>query len=266
MNTQRWLTNLYLIKEFLRRDFYITAAKLSDYTVNYVLISPLIFNIGVGFLQAPIYFSHDPVAFCNRMLPGNLLMLMMALSFRNAFDLLFDLENNKFVNYQLMLLNPRLILVERILFGTLYTFFSVAPFFFVAKMILGNLLSSSDVSWIGVYGVIFAGAFCCSAYHMFTVCVISLRQVSMLWIRVNFFLTTLARLPIPIRQAYLYSDFLSYAMYACPMVYFVEGVNRAFTQSTVFFALPISMGVLLVSGIIFTVLSWIMFKKRVDHI
>lgn len=266
MNKQRWMNNICLIIEFLRRDFYITAAKLSDYTLNYLLISPLIFNIGVGFLQAPIYFAHDPVAFCNRMLPGNLLMLMMALSFRNAYDLLFDLENNKFVNYQLMLLDARLILFERILFGTLYTFFSVAPFFFVAKMVLGGLLDSSNISWISVYSVIFAGAFCCSAYHMLAVCIISLRQVSMLWIRVNFFLTTLARLPIPIQQAYLYSDFLSYAMYACPMVYFVEGINRVFSKSSVFFALPICIGVLFASGIIFTALSCIMFKKRVDHV
>lgn len=252
--------------EFFKRDFCITAAKLADYTVNYLIISPFIFNIGVGYLQAPLYFAHDPTAFCMRMLPGNLLILVMALTFRTAFDLLFDLENNKFISYQITLLNPRLILVERVIFGTVYTFCSVAPFFLIAKISLGQLFNTTATSWPAVFLVTLAGSFCCAAYHLLAICFISTKQVSMLWIRVNFFIIMLARLPIPIQQAKSYSALLSCAMYASPIGYFVEGINRALTGDERFFPLIVSISILCLTGIACTVISWFVFKKRIDHV
>lgn len=258
--------NSIIIGNFFWRDFKSIASGLKDYTLNYMIISPLIFNTAVGFLQAPIYFSQNPAAFATRMIPGNLLIFMMSLTFRIAYELLFDLEHDRFILYQTLLINPRILLSQRIFFGALYTFCSIAPFFFIAKIALGTLFLAENASWIQLLWILFLGSLAFSAYHFCAVTIISINQISTLWIRVNFFMIMLGRIPLAISKANQYSLFLSWSMHINPASYFIEGIHRSLSQSHEFFSITICSFVLLSTTLICTIISWHKFQKRIDHV
>ncbi len=258
---------LYLFLQFLKRDFYIHSKQIKSYLINYVISYPLTGAFAFAYLQTNIYFGTGQARLGTMLFSGNILLVLMLITYKQTIELLFDLENNKFINYQISILHPRLVILERIIFTSLFTFALSLPYFPVAKLILWSHLDTSATSWPQLLVILYLGSLCCSAYHQLASLVLkSSSQITTLWARVNQVLLHLGGFWIPLYIVRAYSEWLGYVVYLNPLVYISEGLRQALLGGDQFLSFGQCASALIIFSVIFVLLTWRIFKKRVDHI
>ncbi|HXW86148.1 MAG TPA: hypothetical protein VEK38_02275 [Candidatus Bathyarchaeia archaeon] len=262
---QSYSSLVYIFVQFLRRDMRVYAAKISENLINYALIIPLLNGISFAYLQSHIYFGTNSAqglaVFC-----GTILGPFLALIFKVAFDILFDLEGNRFIDYQLVILNPRLILLQRILFITLYSFCMMLPFFPMVYIALGSYVDMSSSSWFLLAPVIFCASFCITGYTMLFAVILRRYQIRMFWTRVNHILMIFGGMFIPYHTIAQFSPLLGMIVRANPLIYASEGIRAAIVGGPLFMSIATCCIMLILFGTIFTLLTFYFFKKRVDHL
>jgi len=251
---------------FLWRDVYVYGKKIHQDIINYLLLYPLIFSLTVVYLQANIYFKHDSVYMGTLLFSGNIILPMMVLTYKITFDLLFDLEKNRFTDYQIILLPPRLLLLERIVFATLSSFILTLPFFPISKLLLGSHLDLSNISWPALASILLTGSLCFASYQLLAACILKSSQTSTFWARINGLFITFGGFWIPLNTMVQYSLLLGICARFNPVVYVTEGVRQAILKNSLFFSIPHCIAILLTMSILSIIFSWYVFKKRVDHI
>src|SRR5581483_8228415 len=145
----------------LYRDLYAQRNYITTYITNYSLIYPLLSLFSCGYLQANILFGGSALQ-TTSLIIGSILLPMMVLTYKNNIKLLFDLNNDRFIDYQISLMSPRLVLVERIVFTALLTFCLTLPFFPMAKLVLQNKFEVSKISFAGVIIMLLLSSLTCS--------------------------------------------------------------------------------------------------------
>ena len=134
------------------------------------------FSFSLSYLQANIIFRTQQTTSTTIFLVGNALLVILVVSFVLSISLLFDFEQNRFIDYQLSILHPKLIIIERIIFSSLFTFVLMLPFFPVSKLLLQDGVAMSNASWPQTFLMLYAGALFCSSYHLLAVCVMKNHQ------------------------------------------------------------------------------------------
>lgn len=258
---------------FLQRDFYIQRKYLSIYIINFVFIQPLLFAFQFAYLQSKIFFGHmattpeELTRISTIMFVGNILFIIMPLTYRLAIPLLFDFEGLKFVSYQISLLNPRLVLIERIFSSTLITFTIILPFYPFIRLLFPLQLDTSATSWPLVILLLFLASLTCCSYHYFVACFLKKSsQVIRLWPRANIPLVLLGGFVVPLNIILQASPTFGKLALLNPLIYITEGLRRAFTGSEQFLSIPLCIVALLGFSFVFTALALHYFKKRMDHI
>jgi len=258
---------ILLFYQFLKRDYYRYKKQIRQYVINFGILRPLIFSVSIAYIQARVLFGADQTKISTIFFIGNAMLIIMVLTFSLAIRLLFDLEQDRFVAYQITIISPKLLLLERIVFSTLFTFFIMLPFFPASKIILQRSIDTSHTCWPHVFLIMFIGALCLSAYNLMVSCILkSSRQLTSLWMRVNMPLLVLGGLWVPLHIIQSLAPGFRYLFYLNPILYVTEGLRSAILGSPEF--LPVwqsSLG-LFSLAILFTLLSFYFFKKRVDHI
>lgn len=251
--------------ELLRHDILLILPKLPNHFLNYMVIAPALFTIGVCYLQAPLYFSFNATEFSTLMLPANVIVLLLIIAFNALFDFLWDLEEDRTTNYIITTINYRLLIVQKIIFSALYTFIGIAPFFIIAKLILGPLFDTTNTNWFSLFCVLVCGCLCIAAYYMLAFCFIKIRQLNILWGRCNLIIIILARMPFSIDQAATYYKPLHIIMSINPLSYCTEGLHHALnTTNNSFFSVAVCCGVLLSTTVLCTTISFFGLKRRLD--
>jgi ABC-type multidrug transport system permease subunit len=165
------------------------------------------------------------------------------------------------------MIHPWLLLIERVLFSSFFTFVVMVPFFPVSKMILGDYLIMHNPSWVGLYMVLFFGALCFSAYNMMWGSLLTKsHQIVSLWMRLNIPLLIIGGLWVPLHVVKEFLPWGSVVLYANPVVYVTEGFRRSVIGDAQFLSVPICCFALAVLTAIFMALGFRFFKKRVDHV
>src|ERR1700761_1719355 len=90
----------------LKRDIYAQRNHVKDYIINYCLLYPLICMFVFGYLQTHMFFADASPHKITTILTGNALLLLMVITYKHHVNLLFDLEGDRFIEYQITLLNP----------------------------------------------------------------------------------------------------------------------------------------------------------------
>ncbi len=251
---------------FFKRDWYVHAKKLPGMLLNYSLLYPAMYAICFAYLQARIYFGND-VKQGTILFAGNILVVILLLSYKLTIDLLFDLQNNRFIDYQITILHPRLVILERILFASIFTFIMMVPFYPVSKLLLQHNLDTSHTSWPHVMLILYVGSLCCSAYHQYATLVLKYgNQITSLWARVNNTLIIFGGFWIPLHVMQKYSPLFARFILLNPALYITEGLRQAIIGGPEFLPFWRCIGMLLIFSVAFTLLSWYQFKKRVDHV
>lgn len=265
MNQLLTLHSLRVFLAFLWRDMYVNARNISGYAINYILIYPIVFSVETAYLQANTYFDTSSPQICTTMFTGYILLIIMIFTYQRNIELLFDLENKRFIDYQITVLHPFLVLLERIIFTALFTFVISLPFYPVAKLILPSYIDTSNTSWPKVLLFLLLGSLCASAYHLLAACIVKKSSnIDSIWARANIVLIDFGGLWIPWIAMNHYSQTLGYLVYLNPLIYLSEGMKGAILGGGQFLDFGICVTMLILFSVLFTGTCWLIFKRRVD--
>lgn len=252
---------------FLWRDYHVQIRNSRHFVINNVLLYPIIQGVTFLYLLPSILFGTQNSALNTTMFIGNILLLILILTWRMAMPLLFDLDQDRFIDYQISILNPSLLLLERILFSSIFTWILLLPIFPLISLYFPTYFDTSAASWWRVVLVLYCGSLFCSAYHTFMACFLqSPRDIRRLWVRYNQTLFLLGGFSIPWHVINQTSSILAFITRFNPMMYITEGLRQAFLNDARFFPFWQCIGALLLASYLMTVLAWRVFKRRVDHI
>ena len=257
--------SLAVFFQFLKRDVYAKRQSFIDNAVNYVCIYPIVFAVQSAYLQAHTIFPSTSPQFSTIFFAGNILLVMLLFTYKQNIELLFDLENQRYIDYQITVLSPFLVLCERILFTGLYTFVLTIPYYPVGGLLLPKYIDLSHTNWIHLLLILCAGSFCLSAYHLLAAVTLNRStNIGSLWSRVNGVLILLGGFWIPLYIMRDYSPILGKIVFLNPCIYLTEGIKRAITGSNQFLPFSLCLPMLLLFTFVFTGLCWYQFKRRVD--
>ena len=265
MISKKIMHNIYIFIEFLRRDLYVYTRQLRDHIINYALIYPVLYIFCFAYLQTQIYF-HGQTNIGATVFAGTCLIPLVVMAFHLTFDLLFDLEKNRHIDFQMTVLAPHLIIIEQILFASLFTFFIMIPYFPLARIFAHSCINMNHVSWSSLYLILYCGSLCVASYHKLAATLLTVQKINMFWTRINHILLILGGFWIPLYTIRSFSPTLGLLLRLNPIVYLTEGLRQSIIGGSNFLPLSQCIAALLILSLIFTTLACHFFKKRVDHI
>lgn len=258
---------LTVFLQFLRRDFYLYSKQLRRFLVNFGILRPLFFSFSFAYIQVNIVFKTQQTKFVTVFLIGNAMTIIMILTFTMAVKLLFDFEQNRFIDYQISILHPRLVALEHITFYSLFTCLVMLPFFPVTKLILQSSFDTTHASWLQAALILYLGSLCLSAYHLLAVTIMKgSNSIVSLWMRINIPMLIIGGFWVPLHIIKQSIPVLGYIAYLNPLIYLTEGLRAAILGSPEFLSVWICAPALTGFSILFTLLAFYFFKKRTDHI
>jgi hypothetical protein len=254
--------------QLLRRDIYVAFKQFSILGINYGFIYPFMYALCFLYVEPRVLFEqHMTLQNGSITFIGQISLFALILSFHATINVLFDLVGDRFIDYQCTLLNARAVLIERLVFAALFSFFLLLPFFPVAKMLFPDAFLIPHASWLSLSWILLLTAFMTSAYHLMAACLMrGPHQISRLWIRCNEIMLTIGGLLVPWHVIYETSHVLGYLALLNPLVYVSEGARQALLTGPEFFPLWISSTVMIIVTIVCTIVACRVFKKRIDHI
>ena len=251
--------------QFLHRDAHVYTRQSRDHAINYGLLFPTLYIFSFAYLQTQIYF-HGQTIIGATVFSGTCLVPLLVMAFHLTFDLLFDLEKNRHIDYQMMALDPHLIIIEQIIFASLFTFFIMIPFFPLACIFARSCIDLTNISWPSLYLMLYCGSLCVSAYHKLAAILLTVEKIGMFWTRINHVLLVLGGFWVPLYTIRSFSPTLGFLLRFNPLVYLTEGLRQATIGGSNFLPIFQCVAALLTLSVIFTALACHFFKKRVDHI
>lgn len=253
--------------EFIKHDIYVYSKRFKMYGINYILLLPINYLISMGYLQVQSYFGSQNHLIATELFAGNMLFLLMGLSFQLTFPLLYDIESNNHTSYQLLLLSPRWLIIEKIVFTSCFSFVLLSPFYPICKLFLRNNFDTTHTSWIQVFLILFLAVVCATTYHLLAACVMKhSNQIGNFWVRVNSPLEFLGGFWTPLYIIQSFSVILGYIALLNPFIYITEGLRQAFLGTDSYLSLYTCIIVLSLYSLIFTCSTFYFFKKKTDCI
>lgn len=252
---------------FLWRDAIIYWKRKQTYIVNYMLLYPALYAFVFLYIGPQIFFGTASSVTGTTLFVGNILLTLMTLTYKLNIGLLFDFEQQRFIDYQITLLPPRYVLLERMIFSALFTFVLLAPYFPLSKILLQDYFVTTHTSWIMLEFMLAWSALFCSAYHvMISSLLKSSSTLTQFWVRLNQPLLILGGFWVPHTVISEFSPLLGYLCYLNPFTYVTEGMRQAILGSPHFLSIATCMGALSISTLICVLLSFYLFKRKTDHI
>jgi len=253
--------------QLLRRDIYVIFKRIHIFGINFGLIYPIMYALCFLYIEPNVLFEQNVIQTGSVTFVGQLLLFSFIISFDTTITVLFDLIGDRFIDYQCTFLDARLVLIERMVFSSLFCFFLLMPFFPVAKLLFPQAFMIPNASWIAVTWMMLLTACMTSAYHLMAACLLrGPHQIPRLWMRYNEILLIFGGFFTPWYIVYKASNILGYLILLNPMLYVTEGARQALFGSSDFFPLWICSVVMISVTILCTWVACIVFKKRMDHI
>lgn len=252
---------------FLWRDWHVQAKHANRFMINQIILYPIIQGLTFLYLQPSILFGDRDPKINMMFFIGNILLVMMVTTYKLTITLLFDLDQDRFIDYQISTMRPHLVLLERVIFTSLFTFLLLAPIFPIVNLYFPTYFNTATTSWWRVMLVLYCGSLFCASYHNFMACWLnSPRDIRRLWIRYNQGLFLLGGFSVPWHIVNQASPALGYITRLNPMMYITEGLRQAFLNDARFFTYWHCIVMVLLASCGMIVLGWRVFKKKVDHI
>ncbi len=253
--------------QLLHRDFYAFSKRFKDYGINFFIIYPIMVITTFGYLQPGIYLGPNANKGSIVLIVGTLSFNIILLCYNFISPLLYDLEADRFIEYQILLIAPRYLLLEMILFPALLANVLSLPFFGFAALIVPHHFKALNTHWIGLMLVLFCASLCAASYIMLAMCIIKKAYgVRKFWLRVNWPLVVLGGLWVPWYLLKQYSPTLGLIALADPILYITEGMRSALIGSDQFIPFHLCIFALLIFFCIFTGIASYFFKQKLDHI
>jgi len=253
--------------QLLHRDFYIFGKRLKTYGINYLIIYPLLAILIFGYIQPGVIFGAGSAKASIILMVGTFALNSVQICFSLISPLMYDIEGDRFIDYQMMLLPPRVLFFELIAFPALFSFIIAMPFFPLARLLLPSYFDALNTSWVGLLLMNLVCSYFFASYVLMVMCFIKRSfNVRYFWIRINWPLVVLGGFWVP--WALLNSRFKLYSWLALidPYTYITEGLRSALVGNDPFIAYPICILALIFFSGVFNILALYFFKRKLDHI
>lgn len=253
--------------QFLYRDCAILFRRARSQLLNYGLLDPFLLSICFGYIIPWIVMKNPDKLLVGNMFIGNAIWTLFPLAVSLTIDLLFDLEEDRFVAYQISILKPRLLLLERVIFATGVSVIGILFFFPVAKIILQDSLSFAHASYSKMLCMFILGAAFSVTFSMGVQLIIrSTRSIENLWLRFYLPFLTFAGATASWKSHMDVSSFVGYLALCNPLMHFTEGLRSAILGQDLF--LPFWITVIVLLGATLGCFAFLVhiFKKRLDHV
>lgn len=260
--------SIIIFIQFLRRDFYIYRKQLSLWIINYWLLFPALFSISLGYIQPLTLTKTADPYFSTLVSLGNIAFFILIVTYKLIIGLLFDLETDRYIDYQITRLSPHLILLQRVVFTALFGFFLTIPFYPLSKLFLGSMFATDNVSWTRVYTLLFVAIVYATTHNLLAAIVLrNTKTIVRLWTRVNLPLCFLGGVGAPWYILNKHSALLGNLIRFNPIMYITEGLRSAFlTNETNFIPFSTCCLIIALFSASYFAIACYLFKKRVDHI
>lgn len=255
------------ISKLFARDFYVFRKRITGYGLNYLFIYPILSIITFGYIQPGIYFGPAQSNMSIVLLIGMFTVNMLALSFTLLSPFIYDLEDTRFIDYQLLLLPPRALLGQMLLFPVILTSSISLVFFPLARLLLPSYFISLNTSWFALLAMIICSSLFCVSYIMLALCIMpKSTYIRPFWIRCNWPLMVMGGFWIPWHMLKTYSPFLSAFSLLDPFTYVTDGIRSALIGTNLFIPYYVCIIALIIFSSIFIAMAAYFFKKKLDHI
>lgn len=257
---------LLVCLQFFRRDIAVYKQRLKDFAINFVIIYPLLYTLCFGYILAKTGGGVEtlPIPVLST---GLAIFTLFPLAFGIALDLLFDFEHQRFIDFQVIVLRPSLVLLEKIFFTSLLVFACNITFYPIVIGLLHSYFDMGVISWFKVALLLYVASLFCSAFGYLLVCVMKdMSKIRFVWRRCNYPLIMLGGFLAPWKVMVLLSPLLGYAVLLNPMLYITEGLRQAILAQNEFLSYWVSFWALLIFSGLSIVGAVYFFKKKLDHI
>lgn len=257
---------LRVVLQMVYRDIYAYGKQFKSQMINSIFVYPVCFAIADVIIQSNVYFSSNNIIYATSLFASGPILPLLALSTGIMLDLSFDLDENRFIEYQMTIVPTQMLLAQKLLIGTVFSFILISLFFPVGLLLTHSYVDISQTDWYHLYSVLFFGAFCLSSYGLLAATFLTPKNIDMFWVRLNEPLLLLGGFWVPSSLLAKWWAPMKYVSLLNPLHYLSEGLRRAMTGSTEYMPVSTSMVGLSTLGILFFIGSLIQFKRRVDHI
>ncbi len=253
--------------QILRRDFYIFGQRLKTYGINYLIIYPLLAILIFGYIQPGVIFGAESAKASIILMVGTFALNSVQICFSLISPMMYDIEGDRYIDYQMGLLPLRLLFFELIAFPALFSLIIAMPFFPMARVLLPAYFDTLNTCWTGLVLMNLVCSYFFASYVLMVMCFIKKSfNVRYFWIRINWPLVVLGGFWVP--WTLLHSRFKLYSWLALldPYTYITEGLRSTLVGNDQFISYKICLVVLIAFCILFNVIGLYYFKRKLDHI
>ena len=249
------------------RDFYILKNRIPTYAINYCIIFPLITIIGFGYIQSGVFFKSPYVPESLILMIGSFVFTITSMCFSFISPFIYDMEGNRFIDYQLTLLPAPFLVVEMIVFAALFAFFTALPFFPLVRSIFPQLFIGLQSSWLALLLILFCMCIFIASYIMLAMCLIkSSFQIRQFFVRVNLPLVILGGSWLPWYIMKQHFPPLAYIVLLNPFTYITEGIRASLFGNNSSIPWYLCLIALIAFSLSFTLASIHFFKRKLDPV
>lgn len=259
--------SLAIFAQFFMRDARVFWQRSKQRIFNNGVISPVLLSLCFGYVLPYVAFGEGAGKQATVMFIGNLLWTMFPLAFFFMIDLIFDLEQDRFVDYQMTVLSPRLVLLERIVFSATASFCCILTFFPISKLVMQDRFVIENANWLQVFVLLYLGALLFSSFNLFTQLMLKdSMKMDNLWLRCYYPLLVMGGGMFSWPVMNTLSPILGAITLLNPFIYLADGLREAILGTGEYFSFTLASSVLVGLVIACTLVAFYLFKRRVDHI
>lgn len=259
--------SLAIFWQFFMRDVRVFWCHSKQRMLNNGFISPVLLAICFGYILPRVAVGVGAQEQATPIFVGNILWCMFPLAFFFMIDVIFDLEQDCFIAYQMTLLSPRLVLLERVVFAAIANFICLLPFFPIAKIVMGSYFNISATNWLQVSLLLLAGSLFITSFNLCTQLLVKdSLSIDNLWLRCYYPLLVLGGGMFSWPVINQFSWLLGAIALFNPLIYLADGLREAILGTGEYFSCGLSLTVLLILFVVCMYFACKIFKRRIDHI
>jgi ABC-type multidrug transport system permease subunit len=260
-------TQGYIFWMFLRRDLYVYKKRFWSFFIDYSIIETSINVVIFGYFLPNLGGQVQSPTYVSTVVLGSVLWSIVPLTFSILLDFWFDFEHANYIAYQVTILSPWLVLLEKVLFLSLYCFSMLLFYIPLCKLILGDLLATGSISWIKLCGMIYLSVLVALTLNLCMACYFeSSDKIANMWLRIFHPLMSFGGVTVPLVIMQQYSQVLGTVVWFNPFLYITEGVKDSVLGGTTFIPALWCMPALLVFAGLFFYASTHYLKRKMDHV
>jgi hypothetical protein len=251
------------------RDLIVYKDRIVRYIINYSFTYALMYGLCFGYLLPKIGMSVSAQQLSATIIfVGLILFAINGCAFSINADFLFDIEKDQLTDYFLTIIPYRLLVIQKILFGSVLLFVCMAPYYMFMKLFFYDAFDLSHAHWLTVVIMFYITCLFYMAFSVMFACILKhpIRQLRHFYRRISFPMVILGGLLVPWKTMAAYSKVLGYLVLANPFIYITEGLRCAFITGDYFFPCSICAGMLIFFTMLCLVIGFITFRFKFDPV